>query len=435
MDCSICFEPFTPFTKSTRYEIKCPHCQLSSCVKCNKSYLLSSIHEPHCSSCRKTWSVEFMNTNFPKYFMKNTYRANRELVYFKEEETLLYEIQPLAEFRKGMNLLNESIIAKNMEIKANEDNEDQLVRTKREIYRRLKNELDACKKDLETYKRKDILLLNKQVVMKCPISECKGFLDSTFHCGSCNSHVCINCHCNKTENEHKCNSDDVAKITKLNRTTTKPCPKCHTSVFKSDGCDPMFCLDCHTPFSWKTGCIETGISKVIQNSSYVDTICDVICQDKHNLREMLVQDVSVTKAYSIVNVLGKVLDDEESIVFYNSLLLSHERISHMARILPQLIEEENRCEDRINYLIGKLDEKKFKKRLYRYRTHMQQKHEEYKIVQAMVITGNYIFREFNVNNVKESDIQLDNLITLAKEAIKQNEEIYKHNRSFEVLYF
>jgi ribosomal protein S27AE len=49
----------------------------------------------------------------------------------------------------------------------------------------------------------------------------------------------------------------VATAELLNK-DTKPCPKCGTGIFKIDGCDQMWCTECHCAFNWQTGLLETG---------------------------------------------------------------------------------------------------------------------------------------------------------------------------------
>ena len=46
---------------------------------------------------------------------------------------------------------------------------------------------------------------------------------------------------------------------KLLAKDSKPCPKCQCLIFKISGCDQMWCTQCHTAFSWKTGAIEKNI--------------------------------------------------------------------------------------------------------------------------------------------------------------------------------
>jgi hypothetical protein len=57
---------------------------------------------------------------------------------------------------------------------------------------------------------------------------------------------------------HTCDPNNVATA-KLLATDTKACPKCRTQIFKISGCDQMWCTQCHTAFSWKTGNVENTI--------------------------------------------------------------------------------------------------------------------------------------------------------------------------------
>jgi hypothetical protein len=146
-------------------------------------------------------------------------------------------------------------------------------------------------------------------VRKCPMEDCRGFLSSAWKCGLCQTHVCSKCHEPKLEGEgtvedvqedtkevtegikqentedtkqeeeetagirprgHVCDPNNVETANLLKK-DSKPCPKCACIIFKISGCDQMFCTQCHTAFSWKTGAIET---KVIHNPHYYQYLRD-----------------------------------------------------------------------------------------------------------------------------------------------------------------
>jgi hypothetical protein len=65
---------------------------------------------------------------------------------------------------------------------------------------------------------------------------------------------------------HECNKDIVESV-KLLEKDSKQCPKCTALIFKIEGCDQMYCVECHTAFSWKTLKIESG---VIHNPHYFE---------------------------------------------------------------------------------------------------------------------------------------------------------------------
>lgn len=100
----------------------------------------------------------------------------------------------------------------------------------------------------------------RHFVRACPVETCRGFLSTQWKCGLCGVNTCSTCHVPKmtdAEESHICNPDDVATAELLAK-DTKPCPKCGTGIFKIDGCDQMWCVECHSAFSWRTGELETG---------------------------------------------------------------------------------------------------------------------------------------------------------------------------------
>jgi len=111
----------------------------------------------------------------------------------------------------------------------------------------------------------DIVKEKREFLMNCQVKECKGYLSTQYKCGLCEKYTCSQCLLVKEEG-HECKEDDVSTV-RLIRKETKPCPKCSTRISKIDGCDQMWCVECKTAFSWKSGNIVNG---AIHNPHYYD---------------------------------------------------------------------------------------------------------------------------------------------------------------------
>lgn len=156
-------------------------------------------------------------------------------------------------------------------------------------------------------------------ILPCPIDDCRGFISTLYQCSHCDVRLCRRCHeiletndapmgiehhdgsCHPTESNqddgsvdyvrrgsdagicrdrkkrhyeakeslsprkrakrerttHVCDPDMVASAA-LVKKETRPCPKCQVRIFKIEGCDQMWCTQCHTTFSWRTGQVVTG---------------------------------------------------------------------------------------------------------------------------------------------------------------------------------
>ena len=248
-DCEICC-----LTIKADKEILCPYCNYKVCTKCLKRYLLESPRTPDCMNCHKGYTLDFVSEITSKSFVEKDYRDKRVSDLLSREKSLLPMTQHLAEQKtkekRLMELYKES---------------EKLKKRLREIEKEINSETNSKINsvdfiDIEEEEEKEKITKKRTFIMKCPAEDCRGFLSSSWKCGTCGIYACSKCRCIKKEKHdlnHKCDPDDIA-TTKLLKHDTKPCPKCTVPIYKIDGCDQMFCMGCHTPFSWKTGEIHSG---------------------------------------------------------------------------------------------------------------------------------------------------------------------------------
>jgi hypothetical protein len=95
----------------------------------------------------------------------------------------------------------------------------------------------------------------QKTLMRCPATDCLGFMDEKCHCKICDTTACKKCREIKAQ-DHECDPA-ILKNVKAMKKDTKPCPKCASLIFKIEGCDQMYCVECNTFFSWKTLKIQT----------------------------------------------------------------------------------------------------------------------------------------------------------------------------------
>jgi hypothetical protein len=216
--------------------------------------------------CRKTWTREYVNANFNSSWIKKEWRGIVTLQLLEKERRLYPESSAAVELDKKIERLKEQqadIISQIRQLQI------------------LHGDISETIYSMQAAERNGQASIYNKI--KCFGIDCRGFLSDNWICGVCEKQFCKFCREIKTH-DHKCNPDTVKTI-KMLKKDTKPCPVCNTLIYKIDGCDQMWCTQCRTAFSWKTGAIETVIHNphyyqwLRENKGHVprnpgDNICD-----------------------------------------------------------------------------------------------------------------------------------------------------------------
>lgn len=258
MECSICCDTMTSSSSQSYIKgtVSCSSCKFDVCRGCVQQYLLNTNKGPHCMSCKSEWTEDFVEGNLQKVFLSKTYENHKCDLMMKTEIRNMKETYTVAEHEKKRVKINAKLRAAKVVLSAmieerrvlawSFDDEtvfldDRIVDQKFEIIRILRERrlFQNAKKPERTKSIEKCIL--------CP----NGMIDTDGSCTGCNRIICKYCLQEETES-HVCNPDDVETVKMLMR-ETKPCPGCSTHISKIDGCDQMFCVNCHTSFLWSSG--------------------------------------------------------------------------------------------------------------------------------------------------------------------------------------
>jgi len=185
-------------------------------------------------------------------------------------------------------------------------------------------------------------------------------------------------------------------------------------------CDQMFCIQCHTPFSWKSGKEELG---VIHNPHYFEALRNGnIKEIRHRQNQGEcgpIPTYTQIDGYLHYSGLSKSIIDK----MYNYY---REFIHHRHITLTYFNNREDRNVERLKYLTGKYDEKKFKQKLFVYHESSLRKKEEHEIMTSYVTIGEELFRSLSSKNINDIYLQLSNLSKITKATISALNEKYKY---------
>jgi hypothetical protein len=412
------------------------------------------------TACGKPWTRLFLTEQFPKSFVFGSLKEHKKNQLFEIERSMLPATQPIVEEEIRKEKLFDLIEAnqrkeraetkelrnsysnclseiRNLEyllsnqntilLMMKTDGSENIEGKRKEIREKwgiLKKESLQIQTKINKIEEKHLSILRslrnelgvkrditrKVFVRACPDGECRGFLSSQWKCGICDKWTCPTCHVVKgldKDVEHSCSPDDVATA-KLISSDTKPCPQCKTGIFKIDGCDQMFCTQCHTGFSWRTGNIETRI----HNPHYFEWMARNRGNPQVPVPERNPEDVICGREIDtqfLVKLISQ-MGSNNSIIFTKITGIARLMIHMTAVEIPKFAVNDvlDNQDLRVQYLRGKMDETAFKVELLRRfkKQEIKREHRDLFVMFRNTVTD-ILYRIFDVLKEKCDDVLLD----------------------------
>ena len=239
-ECSICYDD------SIKSKIvTCLKCNNTCCENCFQRYLLEKPDlSPVCmhDKCEKKLTIQNIIIATNKKWFEEIYKPYRSDLLMKIEKTQLTEtIEAAKIYQETFYVLANPEYS--YEIHENAEICQDVFGKGWEGFNFSANE----PRPITTY---------KGFQFGCPNIGCLGKVIESV-CNLCASNICLDCHEIIRTKDHLCNKDIVESIKAVFK-ESRPCPKCSALISKIEGCDQMFCTQCHTTYSWNTGELITG---------------------------------------------------------------------------------------------------------------------------------------------------------------------------------
>lgn len=399
-DCSVCCE-----TVSKRNVITCHFCDYITCKSCAKKYILEGTIAPVCMNCKKPWNREALTKNFGKTFIGKEYKQKRENDLFDTEKALMPETQEIAIRQKRMKDINKEIRDLQERIK---------------VLKHKKRTLELEEEEATSKKGKSSA--GPKMMIKCPVGDCRGFanMSTGYSCGICETKLCKDCHepVVATEEDHTCDKNILETIQLLKK-DTKNCPKCGVSIHKIAGCDQMYCTQCHTAFSWRTG--EIVIGERIHNPHYFEYLRRTGGGGGGG--------ADIRREIGDIPCGGLPTDWEMRQYYKNTRMMQVFRlVTHIERVEFRNYRTdriENNRDLRIKYLNGEITEDQFKRTLQKREKDVEKKREILQVLNTHVVAGSDIFRKLlRENNEQKAIDEMEELTKFTNESMEKISKLF-----------
>ena len=244
--------------------IQCQYCDTAACRKCWETYFLNELR-PRCmgvtATCcgKRPFTTKYLVEHFSKSFLSGALKVRQMEILFNNEREHFTAAQ------QTIQLMNERTehVTKEMELRM------EMHKLINPISRAIRQHEDAIRELNERiYGNNNRGHAKYNYCNKCPVDNCKGFLDLAQFCTLCRNTICRDCNVVIVPTgDHQCSETDKQTFAAI-KEGAKPCPSCGVYIVKTEGCNDMFCPECNTAFRYDTGAIQTHNS----NPLYMDYV-------------------------------------------------------------------------------------------------------------------------------------------------------------------
>ena len=391
-ECSVCCEPYN---KTTHLKIACEHaCEFEACKSCVRKYILGTTADPNCMQCNKALSDKFLNKYLNSTFMRKEYKQHRTELLVQQQISRLPETMAAAERQKQEDdlkkVLSELKVQRSQankelrelnytcshESKSKEEREMYIKKIERATetslllkanYRQSLNNLHIHRAGghVSGEEKKEA----RKFIMPCGNTDCRGYLSTQYKCELCEHHTCAKCfeHIGpvKEEGTHECKPENIESAEFIKK-QSKPCPCCGTRISKIDGCDQMWCTQCHKAFSWNTGKIVTG---PVHNPHFYQyqrehggvprNIGDIPCG---GLPDML----DVRNKFARATDIGSKNNQELYVTLLNIHRLQvHFRYTYIGDLRRDILENQDYEKERVQYILKQISREELASTVYK----------------------------------------------------------------------
>jgi hypothetical protein len=380
----------------------CKKCNLIKCRSCASFCLL--LNDSDCVICNnEEFTIEQVMEFFPKAFFTKFFKPKNRRQNKPEMTACKLNAIELIKKKIDLNKRYTDIAAELYKIYTGETYNNAVVNS-------LNNNIPYVEKKERTI-----------FIKKCPNSDCKGFLTTAWRCGLCDDFFCSDCNAKKkgrTDEEHVCIESEKATMEMLKK-DTKPCPKCGTPIIRFTGCDHMFTPCCNTGFNWKTG-------EIIANSRNTSPEYYEYMRRVNN--GVVPRDVGddpcggMIDFYRISSALFGDSLRNECLEYYR--VMEHVRAINLPNLAANLDTIDN-SELGIKYLIGDIDDKKWRDLLKKKIKKEKRENEIYHILNMYLNVMTDLFQ------ILMDDRKTDKFVNSVIELIKySNEQIQRINNNY-----